>query len=277
MPDNAFGVAPQIWQKIQQLRLLDDLLMQTAMDGFIPGVELILRIILDMPELTVTELTVQKLLPHVLSRKVTLDVKAVDAEGQHYNIEVQRSDSGATPRRPRYHSALMDVQFLQKGMKVAALPESYVVFITENDVLGAGLPVYHIDRVVAETGKLFDDGAHIVYANGAYKADDAVGHLMADFRARDPDEMHYSVLAEQVRTVKSNQKGVREMSQVLLEMRQEGYDEGYGEGYGKAVAKLLLRMMLRNDWTLQQAMEVAGIPLEEKAHFEELIAALPEG
>ena len=89
--------------------------------------------------------------------------------------------------------------------------------------------------------------------------------------------MHYSVLAEQVRTVKSNQKGVREMSQVLLEMRQEGYDEGYGEGYGKAVAKLLLRMMLRNDWTLQQAMEVAGIPLEEKAHFEELIAALPEG
>ena len=85
MPNNPFGIDPQLWSKIQNLRLLDNLLMQTAMDGFIPGVQLILRIILNMPDLKVTELTVQKLLPHVLSREVTLDVKAEDAAGRHFS------------------------------------------------------------------------------------------------------------------------------------------------------------------------------------------------
>ena len=48
----------------------------------------------------------------------------------------------------------MDTKFLQKGMKTEELPESFVIFITENDVLKGGYPVYHIDRIVAETGKL---------------------------------------------------------------------------------------------------------------------------
>ncbi|MFR8247953.1 MAG: hypothetical protein ACLVAT_01220 [Lachnospiraceae bacterium] len=29
-----------------------------------------------------------------------------------------------------------------------------------------GLPIYTIERTVQETGKLFDDKAHIVYVNG---------------------------------------------------------------------------------------------------------------
>ena len=32
------------------------------------------------------------------------------------------------------------------------LPESYVIFITENDVKDINLPVYRTDRIVAETG-----------------------------------------------------------------------------------------------------------------------------
>ena len=147
-PNNPFGIEPSLWVKIQNLRLLDDLLMQTALDGCVPAVELILRIILDRPDLTVTELTVQKILPHMASRGLQLDVKAVDSQGKHYNIEVQRNDSGALPKRPRYHSALMDVQLLKKGMDTEKLPETYVIFITENDCLEGGLPLYHIDRVV---------------------------------------------------------------------------------------------------------------------------------
>ena len=283
MTNNPFGIEPRIWRQIQNLCLLDNLLMQTALDGFIPGVQLILRIILDFPDLEVTELSVQKVLPNLISRDVVLDVKAVDTAERLYNIEVQRSDSGAVPLRPRYHSALMDVQFLQKGMQVTDLPETYVVFITENDVLGAGAPLYHIDRVVQETGKLFGDRAHIVYANAAYEGTDELGCLMADFRARNPDEMYYSVLADRVRTVKSNRKGAVEMSQVLNQWYKVGYDEGHGVGYdeGHGVgydegrdagsARMLLRMMVHNHWTLEQAMETAGIPMEMKPHYKRLI------
>lgn len=33
---------------------------------------------------------------------------AVDADGTEYNIEVQRKDNGADPRRARFHASLLD-------------------------------------------------------------------------------------------------------------------------------------------------------------------------
>ena len=273
-PNNPFGIEPSLWVKIQNMRLLDDLLMQTALDGCVPAVELILRIILDQPDLTVTELTVQKILPHMASRELWLDVKAVDAQGKHYNIEVQRSDSGALPKRPRYHSALMDVQVLKKGMDTEDLPETYVIFITENDCLEGGLPLYHIDRVVLETGKLFGDQAHIIYANGAYQGDDPMGRLMSDFRSADPDKMHFPVLAERIREVKSNQKGVTEMSRVLKEIYQEGMEKGIEKGMEKGMATLLQQMMSRQGWTLEHAMEFVGLSLDRKEAYQGQIRAL---
>ena len=47
------------------------------------------------------------------------------------------------------------------------LPETYVIFITENDVIGDNLPTYTIERQIRNTGQPFNDGEHIVYVNGA--------------------------------------------------------------------------------------------------------------
>ena len=48
------------------------------------------------------------------------------------------------------------------------MPETYIIFITSNDVLKGGLPIYTIERTIQETGALFKDKAHIVYVNGSY-------------------------------------------------------------------------------------------------------------
>ncbi|MDO5381323.1 MAG: hypothetical protein Q4F06_01205 [Eubacteriales bacterium] len=58
---------------------------------------------------------------------------------------------------------MLDANTLVKGEDYDRLPESYVIFITENDVMGANLPVYYADRIVSETGKPLGDGTHIVY------------------------------------------------------------------------------------------------------------------
>ena len=51
---------------------------------------------------------------------------------------------------------------------------SFVIFITENDVIKAGLPIYHVDRTVRETGTVFNDQAHIVYVNSQIKDETAL-------------------------------------------------------------------------------------------------------
>lgn len=37
----------------------------------------------------------------------------------------------------------------------------------------------------------FDDGSHIVYVNGSYKGDDAVGRLMHDFGCKKSEDIYY--------------------------------------------------------------------------------------
>ena len=146
---------------------------------------------------------------------------AVDRENRAYNIEVQRSDRGASEKRARYNSSLLDANLTDAGDDYDALNETYVIFITENDVLKAGLPIYHVERTVQETGTFFNDQAHIVYVNSQIKDETALGKLMHDFFCTNSKDMNYSILAQRVRYFKEDTKGVAAMCRAMEKMRDE--------------------------------------------------------
>lgn len=54
---------------------------------------------------------------------------------------MQRADKGADRKRARYHSGILDAHLLQPGEDYSELPETFVIFITENDVFGKGKPL----------------------------------------------------------------------------------------------------------------------------------------
>lgn len=115
-----------------------------------------------MPELKVLKVQIQVFVENLLNRSVRLDILASDSTGVRFNVEVQRSDAdtGAGQKRARFHSSMMDTNLLKKGHKFEYLPETYVVFITENDVIGYGKPLYRIERWIENIGVRFMDGAH---------------------------------------------------------------------------------------------------------------------
>ena len=131
--------------------------------------ELLLRIILNDESINVLEVHSQRGIKNLQGRSVRLDILAIDSHGRVFNVEVQRSDKGAGAKRARYNSALIDANVTEPGDLYEALNETFVIFITENDVMKADLPIYHIDRVVKETGKLFKDEAYIIYVNSQIK------------------------------------------------------------------------------------------------------------
>lgn len=131
--------------------------------------ELLLRIILNDESINVLEVHSQRGIKNLQGRSVRLDILAIDSHDRVFNVEVQRSDKGAGAKRARYNSALIDANVTEPGDLYEALNETFVIFITENDVMKADLPIYHIDRVVKETGKLFKDEAHIIYVNSQIK------------------------------------------------------------------------------------------------------------
>ena len=115
----------------------------------------------------------------------------------------------------------MDADITVSGEDAKNLPESYVIFITENDIFGKGLPLYHINRIVEECNIPFGDESHIIYVNGKYEGNDPIGDLMHDFHCKKADDMKNKLLAERARYLKENEKGVRHMCRIMEEMAKE--------------------------------------------------------
>lgn len=209
-------------QRIRGFRLIDDDFMNACFDDNIEGTELVLRIILGKPDLSVKSVKTQKVMKNLLGRDIWLDIDATDSENTEIDIEIQRADKGADRKRARYHSSILDAHLLSPNEDFKDLSETYVIFITENDVIGGNLPIYTIERQITNMGQPFNDGEHIIYVNGADK-DSAteLGKLMHDFFCTDPSDMHFKQLADKVRYFKEDEKGVAAMCKVMEDMRNE--------------------------------------------------------
>ena len=196
--------------------------------------EYILRIIMDREDLEVKEQILQKDYKNLQGRSAILDSVVCDMEEKRYNVEIQQENEGASVKRARYHSSLLDVNELKEGQTFEELPESYVIFIARNDVLGYGLPIYHITKKVEEVREDFRDGAHIIYVNAKIKdKETALGRLMYDLQCRTADEMFSEILAERVRELKETPEGVDSMCREMDEIYNEGIEIGIERGLEK--------------------------------------------
>ena len=249
----------KILAKVQQFCLMDDDFMTKCFEDNIECTELVLRIIMDKADLKVTEARTQYTIKSLQGRSVRLDIDAVDSKGKKYDIEIQRADKGAGRKRARYNSSLLDANVLLSGEETDKLPETYVIFITENDVLGRNKPLYHIQRTILETDELFEDGSHILYVNGAYKDDSPLGLLMKDFSCKDAKDMHYKLLADRVKYFKEDEKGVRAMCKAVEELFKELYEEEKHEAMIETAKRMLSDGML----SLRKIAEYSGLTVEE--------------
>lgn len=263
-------------RRLREFRLMDDDFLTKCFEDSPESVEFVLRIVLEKPDLKVLEVHTQVFIENLLHRSVRFDVLATDDTGARINIEIQREDRGAGCRRARYNSSMMDVGLLQKGESFEDLPETWVVFITENDVMGKGRPLYRFERSDVETGEKLGDGSHILYVNGAYRGDTPVGKLMHDFKCTDPSDMHYEILAERTRFFKESKEGVLTMCRSMEKMREESLREGMEQGIKQGMKQGLKQGMENNrvanvaalmknmSVSAEKAMELLGIPAEER-------------
>ena len=191
--------------------------------------EYILQVIMNSPGLQIAEPVIQKDFKNLQGRSAILDCVVQDKDGCQYNLEIQKENEGATPKRARYHSGLLDMNTLKAGEAYDKLQESYVIFITRGDPLGDKLPIYHISRNIEETNKKFADETHIIYVNSSKQDDTELGHLMHDLYCKNADDMYSKVLADRVRELKETQRGAESMCKELEELIKLGVADGKTE------------------------------------------------
>ena len=195
------------------LTLMDDVFFTKCFADSTECASLMLSILLGRKDLTVTEARTQKWIEGIESHSAKLDVYARDENGNIFNVEIQRTRKGASRKRARFYSAMIDSDALKKGKKYKELPESYVIFITERDAIGMGRAVYEFDRYMKGTWEPFGDGTHILYISADLADRDTdLGRLMEDLRCSDPERMHYRELRDRVGYFKNDKEGRIEMS-----------------------------------------------------------------
>lgn len=215
---------------LKNLTIMSDIFMRNVFKKR-ECVEYVLRIIMEKADLEILEHTVQKDYKNLQGRSAILDCVAKDAKDNRYNVEIQQESEGASYKRARYHSGLLDMNTLNPGQDFEELPDSYVIFITREDIPGYGLPIYHADRIIRENGERFGDGSHIIYVNSEVQDQTALGKLMHDMHCRNADEMYSEILAQRVYELKETEEGIDTMCEEMEKIYSEG--EACGEARGE--------------------------------------------
>ena len=256
---SASVMKPQYLAEIERFRLMDDDFMSKCLENAPECIELMLQIILGKKDLKVVKSQTEYPIKSLQGRGVRFDVFARDSKGREYDIEIQRADKGAEPKRARYNSALMDANALKPGEDVGKLRDTYVIFITENDVMKRGQDAYSYLRIEEHNGDRLYDGTHIVYVNGATRSASDIGKLVHDLLCPDAAEMYFDVLRKQVGQFKNSEEGRYTMCRAMERIAERNKAEGKRETM-LATAK---RLLANGKLMLKEIAECSGLSLAQ--------------
>ncbi len=176
-------------KEAKKLTLMDDKFMSVALDD-IAACQHVLRILTGKKDLKVLQVKTQYTISKTASHESRLDVLAEDSQHKLYNIEIQRSDTIDHARRTRFHCAMIDGEYLAKGVSYDKLPDVYIFYISETDIWGGDRTVYEVQKIMdgPMLDNSYDDGLHVIYVNTAVDDGSETAKLMNYFKNANPDD-----------------------------------------------------------------------------------------
>ena len=226
---------------VQRMNIIDDQFFQKIAEDKEVCEEL-LQILLEKPDLQIIEVQTQRKLPNLQARAVILDALCKDANGNLFNIEVQKDDKKRDhskaeeyQKRVRFNLASMDTSFTEKGTEFHNLPDLYAVFISQIDPFGKHHAAYHVRRSLAETETTVYNGINEIYINTASKDGTLVAELMQYFENSNGINPKFEKLSYRVEQLKNDETEVTTMTSVFDEYAEEVAQERVNE----AIIRLL--------------------------------------
>ena len=188
--------------------------------------EEILRVILQDEKLVVLESTAQYAGTNPQGRSVILDAKCVLGDGRRMNIEVQKRDDDDHQRRGRYNGAILTTNLTDPGEKFENVPDVCVMFISKFDIFKGNRSLYHVDRIIRETGEKVDNGFEEVYVNAKAKDGSDVSELMEVFVNDSAYNDKFPITSDRKRRYKETEEGQLRMCEIMERIAKEEREEG---------------------------------------------------
>ena len=209
----------------------------------------------------------QFLVKNLQGRSCLLDAKCQLGDGKIVNIEVQKADDDDHQRRVRFNGALLIANLTDLGNKFVQLPDVIVVFISKFDIFKSKRSLYHVDRVIRETGAIVENGFTEIYVNAEADDKSDVSELMNIFvQDKVYDDVKFPITSACKRRYKTTEEGVREMCEIIERNRAEGREEGRAQGLAKGRIEertSLIVSMLKNKLKPEQIAQIAQMTVEQ--------------
>lgn len=156
----------KIREETKKLVPMDDVMFRKLAEdkGFCQE---ILQVIFGDNDLIVVTNNPQFSVTNLQGRSVILDAHCILGDGREIDVEVQKANDDDHQKRVRYNGAVLTANITDPGTKFDKVPNVCVVFISRFDMFKDGFPIYHVERVVRETGKVVDNGFEEIYVNAA--------------------------------------------------------------------------------------------------------------
>ena len=260
---SAHVMKPEYLAEIERMRLMDDDFMSKCLENAPECIELMLQIILGKKDLKVVKSQTEYPIKSLQGRGVRFDVFARDSKGREYDIEIQRANKGAEPKRARYNSALMDANALKSSEDFGRLRDTYVIFITENDVMKRGQDAYSYLRIEERNGDRLGDGTHIIYVNGATRSATEIGKLVHDLLCRDAAKMYFDVLRKRVSQFKNSEEGRYAMCEAIERIAERREARGEARGKRETMLATAKRLLANGKLVLKEIAQCTGLSLAQ--------------
>ncbi|MCD7813732.1 MAG: Rpn family recombination-promoting nuclease/putative transposase [Lachnospiraceae bacterium] len=247
-------------ERIVESNLLSDTFVSIALED--PSAcQYVLRKILNQKDLKVVQSKGQYRLLNLTAKDAILDILAEDGSGRLMNIEMQRKDTVDHARRTRYYGSMLDKSSLDKGLSYDQLPDVYIIYISETDMLETGEAVSRVKKTFGKDAKTYEDGRHVIYVNADVDDGSEVAKMMKYFKTADPDDMSQGMLSKRVRFLKREKGGYQRMCEAAEQLIDWGMKQGMEQGIEKGIEQ-----------GIEQGNEQAAKNMYKKGFDPEMIA-----
>ena len=203
-----------VQEVVHELNIIDDTLFQKMAEDPEFCEEMISTILGE--KVIVKEVTPQNSIRNLLGRTVVLDALCVSENEKEYCVEVQKADDDDHQRRVRYNASCVTANITEPGTKFRQVPNVCAIYITKFDMFKGGKTVYHIDRVVRETGTVLDNGLQEIYVNTKINDGTEVAELMHIYTVKDAyDFEKFPKVSKRKKQFKENEGGQGEVCELV--------------------------------------------------------------
>lgn len=242
----------KIREEAKKLNPIDDIMFRKMAEESL-FCEEILRVIMSDAELIVLESQAQWGGQNLQGRSVILDAKCQLSNGKIINIEVQKANDDNHQKRVRYNGAILTTNITDTGSKFENVPDVCVVFISKFDVFHSGFSLYHIDRVVRQTGEVVKNGFEEIYVSACVNDGSEVSELMNIFTNDNAYNMNkYPITSNIKKRYKQTEEGQSIMCEIMEKINEDTKKEVTAR-----ISKLITLLMSegRNDDLVKSASD----------------------